>query len=130
DTECIVGDIVILTAQEQITAVAPAADVALTDLVAAATNADPAAQALQNPAAQAQGPGLTFGELSAMVTAMAAALPGSDADAALTMALMSTVPGLAAGGPAALDEALGSLRSNAAAVTGMSVDLREGNNRT
>ncbi|MFW0788914.1 amino acid adenylation domain-containing protein [Gordonia sp. CPCC 205333] len=122
DTECIVGDIVILTAEEQITAVAPTADIALTDLVAAATNADPTAEALS--------PGITFGALSAMITAMAAALPGSDADAALTMALMSTVPGLAAGGPAALDDALGNLRSNAAALTGMTADLSEGNNRT
>ncbi len=76
------------------------------------------------------GVSVQFGQLSEMVRAMAAALPGSDSDATLTMALMSVVPGLATGGPpAALDEVLSDLRANAVALIDLST-ASEGNNRT
>ncbi len=125
DAECIVGDIVILTADEQAEATDPVpADIRLTDLVSIASDTDPGAIAVEH-----DGVSVDFGHLSDMVRAMAAALPGSDSDATLTMALMSVVPSLAAGGPGALDEVLSDLRTNASAIIDLST-ASEGNNRT
>ncbi|ACY22918.1 amino acid adenylation domain protein [Gordonia bronchialis DSM 43247] len=121
DADCIVGDIVILTADEQLGSTETEASTrSLSELVALAAAAAPDARAI--------GPGSTFGQFAAVTAAMAATLP--DSDAALTMALMSTVPGLAAAGPEALDEALSTLRNNASDVLGTAVDPVEGNNRT
>ncbi|WP_372512880.1 amino acid adenylation domain-containing protein [Gordonia alkanivorans] len=125
DAECIVGDIVILTADERAEAADPVpADIRLTDLVSIASDTEPGAIAVEH-----DGVSVDFGHLSDMVRAMAAALPGSDSDATLTMALMSVVPSLAAGGPAALDEVLSGLRTNASAIIDLST-ASEGNNRT
>ncbi|MFV3116270.1 amino acid adenylation domain-containing protein [Gordonia amicalis] len=125
DAECIVGDIVIFTADEQAETVDPLpADIRLADLVSVASDTDPRAVAVDHDGVSVQ-----FGQLSEMVRAMAAALPGSDSDATLTMALMSVVPGLATGGPAALDEVLSDLRANAVALIDLST-ASEGNNRT
>ncbi len=73
DAECIVGDIVIFTVDEQAESVdSVPADIRLPDLVSAANDADPEAIAVTH------GGGATvhFGQLSEMVRAMAAALPG------------------------------------------------------
>lgn len=61
---------------------------------------------------------VTFGGLTAMMAAMMAALPNSDDDSILTMALMSSAPGLAAGGSGALDDVLGSMRAAAVRLIG------------
>ncbi|WP_223204905.1 amino acid adenylation domain-containing protein [Gordonia jinghuaiqii] len=106
--DCIVGDIVIHTVDELSVADDTSIDLSLADLVASAGQVDPTAEAVAGG-----GMSVTFGDLSAAATAMLGVLPGSDADAALTMALMSSVPGLAAGGPTALDDALATLRVNA-----------------
>ncbi len=81
------------------------------DLIAAATNEQP-----DTAAVEWEGATLSFGQLSALVTAMAAALPNADTDAALTMAIMSSLPGLAAAGPQALGDVLDVLRHNALTV--------------
>src|SRR5690606_39175162 len=101
-----------------------AAELRLPDLVAAAGERLPDAVAVAHSGSSVQ-----FGQLSDMVRAMTAALPGSDPDSALTMALMSAVPGLAAGGPEALGHALTELRTNATAIIELSTPA-EGNNRT
>ncbi|MBY4572419.1 non-ribosomal peptide synthetase [Gordonia paraffinivorans] len=126
DPDIVVGDIDIFTTEENAEKAqdAGAQEMRLVDLVAAAGDADPSATALVHDGTTVQ-----FGQLSGLVKAMAAALPGTDADATLTMALMSAVPGLAAGGPTALDAALSDLRSNAAATLDLST-AGEGNTTT
>ncbi|WP_441316568.1 amino acid adenylation domain-containing protein [Gordonia paraffinivorans] len=126
DPDIVVGDIDIFTSEENAEQAqdAGAQKRRLADLVAAAGDADPSATALVHDGTTVQ-----FGQLSGLVKAMAAALPGTDADATLTMALMSAVPGLAAGGPTALDAALSDLRSNAAATLDLST-AGEGNTTT
>ena len=126
DPDIVVGDIDIFTSEENAEQAqdAGAQKRRLADLVAAAGDADPSATALVHDGTTVQ-----FGQLSGLVKAMAVALPGTDADATLTMALMSAVPGLAAGGPTALDAALSDLRSNAAATLDLST-AGEGNTTT
>ncbi|GAA1479884.1 hypothetical protein GCM10009624_03240 [Gordonia sinesedis] len=117
DPACIVGDIVIHTVDElavddlDTTSQAPdSTAVPLPALVAMAADVDAAAQALAR-----DGASMTFGQLQLLCSAMAAM---GDADAALTTALMSGIPGLAVAGPDALEEALNSLRANAVRVLG------------
>ncbi|WP_168703427.1 amino acid adenylation domain-containing protein [Gordonia paraffinivorans] len=125
DPDIVVGDIDIFTAGDSDDAgTQVAAELRLPDLVAAAGERLPDAVAVAHGGSSVQ-----FGQLSDMVRAMTAALPGSDPDSTLTMALMSAVPGLAAGGPQALDHALTELRINATAIIEMSTPA-EGNNRT
>nr|WP_255218667.1 non-ribosomal peptide synthetase [Gordonia paraffinivorans] len=125
DPDVVVGDIDIFTVGDSDDAgTQVAAELRLPDLVAAAGERLPDAVAVAHGGSSVQ-----FGQLSDMVRAMTAALPGSDPDSTLTMALMSAVPGLAAGGPEALDDALTELRINATAIIEMSTPA-EGNNRT
>ncbi|WP_168699210.1 non-ribosomal peptide synthetase [Gordonia paraffinivorans] len=125
DPDVVVGDIDIFTTEDGDDAGSQvAAELRLPDLVAAAGERLPDAVAVAHSGSSVQ-----FGQLSDMVRAMTAALPGSDPDSTLTMALMSAVPGLAAGGPEALDHALTELRINATAIIEMSTPA-EGNNRT
>ncbi|MCZ0914457.1 amino acid adenylation domain-containing protein [Gordonia amicalis] len=109
DVDCIVGDIVIHTLSELADSAEDSrVDLSLPALVASAAQLEPTAEAIDNNGSQIQ-----FGQLSTAATAMMGVIPGSDEDAALTMALMSSVPGLAAQGPAALDTVLAQLRDNA-----------------
>jgi len=62
------------------------------------------------------GTDVTFAVLSSISDAMAGSLP--DADSALTTALMSLIPEVAASGPEMLGEVLGQLRANAAMAVG------------
>ncbi|NLE82654.1 MAG: amino acid adenylation domain-containing protein [Rhodococcus sp.] len=121
DPQCVVGDIDISTEAESEVAGGGDAVTSLADLVSTATAVDPDALAVDQA--------ITFGELSATIAAMSAALPGTDPDSALSMALMSSVPGLAVGGPTALEETLRTLRENATALAGMDNYTAEGNNR-
>ncbi|MFW0795581.1 amino acid adenylation domain-containing protein [Gordonia sp. CPCC 205515] len=107
DAACIVGDIVIHTSAELADGESDVeSDLRLPDLLVLAAQIDPAATAVIR-----DGFAVTFEQLSATMAAMAVVAPGSDA--ALTMALMSSVPGLATAGPAGLDEVLGEIRSSA-----------------
>lgn len=108
DVDCIVGDIVIHTAEELAGSADDRLDLSLPELVSSAAETDPDAVAVESG-----GMAVSFGQLSAAAVAMLGVIPGSDEDAALTMALMSSVPELAADGPAALDDVLAQLRTNA-----------------
>ena len=77
----------------------------LFDLIADAVTCDPDAAILPDVCA------VSFGDLSTHVSALSAVVP--DADSALTMALMTLVPGLATAGPAELDDVLSSLHARA-----------------
>lgn len=83
-------------------------DVPLADLVRLAAAESPAAIAVDFG-----GVSLTFADIKTSMTAMASLMPDSGDDSALTMALMTGVAPLAAGGPDALDEVLKALRDNA-----------------
>ena len=91
----------------------PSASTPLGELVRLA-----AARAPEGVAVASDGLNVTFGGLTAMMAAMMAALPNSDDDSILTMALMSSAPGLAAGGSGALDDVLGSMRAAAVRLIG------------
>ncbi|MFT3661296.1 MAG: amino acid adenylation domain-containing protein [Gordonia sp. (in: high G+C Gram-positive bacteria)] len=109
DPETVVGDISIATVTEQEAEAAEQAaesTASLSELVASAAITAPEAVALEAP-----GTSITFSTLSVMATAMAAAMP--DADAALTTALMTLAPTIAASGPEALGAALEQLRTRA-----------------
>lgn len=120
DADCIVGDIVILSTAEQTDTASSTTDAGLPELVALA--------AARAPDALALGSGTTFAEFASVMGAMAVALP--DPDAALTTAMMSIVPGLAADGPEALDGALTALRMDAQAVLDLADTHFEGHDRT
>uniref|UniRef100_UPI003D8A50FD amino acid adenylation domain-containing protein n=1 Tax=Gordonia sp. B7-2 TaxID=3420932 RepID=UPI003D8A50FD len=90
----------------------------LTDLVADAAVADPAATAVA-----VDGHTVTFAELSAGMVAVAAVLPDGGPDGALTMVLMTSLPGLSDGGPESYDAALGQLRRNAEAICESAVQV-------
>ncbi|MFT4127116.1 MAG: amino acid adenylation domain-containing protein [Gordonia sp. (in: high G+C Gram-positive bacteria)] len=137
DPACTVGDIVIHTAAES-TAVldrpgpigvvagpGPAPD-PLPSLVARAAELAADAEALR-----CDGVSTSFAQIQDLATTMLAVLPDADADTALTMALMTGVPGLVAAGPDALDDALGQLRANAVRVldAGVGLGLSEGSTR-
>ncbi|MEP9415596.1 amino acid adenylation domain-containing protein [Gordonia sp. VNQ95] len=114
DADCIVGDIVIHTTAELVAEDDERGDNrTLSDMLAAAADIDGDA-----PAVTWKGSAVSFGALSASAAAMAAVLPDANADSALVMALMSSVPTLAGDGPEGLDEVLGMLRTNA----GLAVD--------
>ena len=104
-----VGDVDIHLADEQ--AVDEDVDgddalVALPDVIATAAEAARDAVAVAH-----DGTELTFGQLQQTLTAMAAVVP--DRDTALTMALMSALPTLAAAGPDAFGDVLAAIRRNA-----------------
>ncbi|NNG98371.1 non-ribosomal peptide synthetase [Gordonia araii] len=63
-------------------------------------------------ATELDGASVTLGELAAGAAALVAVLPDSDGGSALTTALFSALPGLAVGGPQALDQVLTELRHN------------------
>ncbi|AZG48348.1 non-ribosomal peptide synthetase [Gordonia insulae] len=119
DPVCIVGDIVLDLADpdvvdaDDIASIADPSPASWRELVSGASATDPEAAAVER-----DGYLLTFGELESMTVTMATVLPDDDPNAALTMALMSLVPDLAAAGPDALHSVIGELRSRAAAVTG------------
>ncbi|MGC5248994.1 amino acid adenylation domain-containing protein [Gordonia sp. DT219] len=81
--------------------------ISLFDLIAAAATCDPGASILPDMC------GVSFGDLSAHASALSAVVP--DGDSALTMALMTLVPGLATASPDELDDVLGSLHIRARA---------------
>ncbi|WP_343287470.1 hypothetical protein [Gordonia sp. SID5947] len=87
--------------------------VTLADLVTRAAQADPVAIAVER-----DGFTLGFGDLEAIKVAMSAGLPADDANAGLTMALMSSVPDLVTAGPGELDSVVRDLRRRAAEVVG------------
>lgn len=116
DPAVIVGDISIATDKDTSASAAPAAPVeSLAQIVAAAAAGTPDAPALADDETA-----VTFGALSAMATAMSAALP--DADSALVTALMSLVPPLASAEPDELGKALEVIRVNATLATTAQTD--------
>ena len=120
DPRVLVGDIAITTDAEETAALAQSVEpVALPALVGRAALAAP-----DSVAAAHDGQTVTFAALSAMTTAMAAALP--DQDSALTTALMSLMPGVAAGGPEVLGAVLTDLRTHAAAAVDNSAEIELG----
>ncbi len=80
----------------------------LPEAVAVAAQAAP-----EHVAVELDGTAISLGELAATTAAMAAVLPDSDGGSALTTALFTALPALAAGGPESLDDALTQLRVNA-----------------
>ena len=111
DSSSIVGDIDIRLEDElqrSPVETVSAHDVPLADLVRIAAGETPAAIAIDF-----SGVSLTFADIEASMTAMAVVMPDAGDDSALTMALMTSVPPMAAGGPEALDEVLKALRDNA-----------------
>ncbi|AZG48356.1 non-ribosomal peptide synthetase [Gordonia insulae] len=111
DPEGVVGDVGIRLADEMRAAAAPADDTpdeGLADLVSRAAVAAGTATAVGSPAE------LSFGDLDIMMQAMSPTAP--DPDSALTMALMTLVPGLAEAGPEGFDELLAELRDRASSV--------------
>lgn len=83
---------------------------ALTELLAAAAEAAP-----DRPAVAGTGFTVTFEDLRARAQGAATALTGSPRidDSALTVAVMTSVPGLTVSGPGALDETLRAIRLRA-----------------
>ncbi|WP_085947076.1 non-ribosomal peptide synthetase [Gordonia soli] len=123
DPQVLVGDIAIATAAE-IAAVddaRPEPILPLPDLVADAAATAPDATAFVH-----DGTAISFASVSAMSSAMAAALP--DPDSALATALMSLAPAIASAGPDTLGEVLGLLRGNALTVVGAHPDPIPGPN--
>lgn len=120
DATCIVGDIVIHTAEELVAEdLGPgAASLDTETMPLSALVALAAEMGGGNEAISADGVVTTFAGLADLCSALSTALPDSDADTVLTMALMSGVPGLAAAGPDALQDGLVALRANAVRVTG------------
>ncbi|WP_324290183.1 non-ribosomal peptide synthetase [Gordonia sp. SL306] len=106
--ECVVGDVSIRLDDEVVAAAGlpvDDADESLAALVFEAAAIDRTATAVGGRAA------LGFGDLEMMTSAMNPA--ASDADSALTMALMTLVPGLAESGPEGFDGLLAELRERA-----------------
>ena len=112
EPQLLVGDISIATDTETAAAEqGPEVMMSLPEMVAAAAAARP-----ESTAVELDGASVTFATLGAMTAAMAVALP--DADSALTTALMSVLPAIAAAGPEGLGAALAVLRGNARAAAG------------
>ena len=106
DPERVVGDASMVIDSDQADDPAEGDEQAsLFDLIADAVTCDPDAAILPDVCA------VSFGDLSTHVSALSAVVP--DADSALTMALMTLVPGLATAGPAELDDVLSSLHARA-----------------
>jgi xanthine/CO dehydrogenase XdhC/CoxF family maturation factor len=82
----------------------------LTDLLAAAADAAPG-----RPAVAGDGFTVTFADLRARAQGAAVAMTGTPRidDSALTVAVMTSIPGLAVSGPGALDETLRAIRLRA-----------------
>lgn len=112
-----VGDISLSSAAElaAVDAVDTAPVVPLPELLRAAAADEPGGVAITEGSSE-----VTFGALSAMTTAMSAALP--DPDSALVTSLMSLVPDLATKGPEALGAALDVIRGNAMRATATNVN--------
>ncbi|MFZ2510975.1 MAG: amino acid adenylation domain-containing protein [Gordonia sp. (in: high G+C Gram-positive bacteria)] len=108
DPEVLVGDISIATVAERASIASAKTARTLNELVAAAAVSSPESIAISEGGME-----VTFSTLSVTATAMAAALP--DADAALTTAVMSLAPMVAAGGPERLGEVFAELRRRAEA---------------
>ncbi|NDK92188.1 amino acid adenylation domain-containing protein [Gordonia desulfuricans] len=126
--QVLVGDISVTTAEEDAAAGEGSDDIAalpLPQLVDLAAQVAPESGAVGRDAVP-----VTFTAIAAMTTAMAAVLP--DRDSALTTALMSLIPTLAADGPAALGEVLEAIRSTATEVVagGNRTQVREGTTQT
>ena len=118
DPQLLVGDISLATRAEEESAQRAADDRPLSVLVAEAALAAPTATAISDG-----GVSVDFATLSVTATALAAALP--DTDAALTTAVMSLAPGVSAGGPERLGEVLADLRARACAAVKTTSDDRE-----
>ncbi|MFW0784017.1 amino acid adenylation domain-containing protein [Gordonia sp. CPCC 206044] len=108
EPEIVVGDIAIHLDDEVVASTEESAPVRLPELVSTAGAAEPEAVAVDGAIP------VTFGDLDVMVAAMNAAAP--DIDSALTMALMTLVPGLAESGPEEFDRLLHELADRANAV--------------
>ena len=109
DPERAVGDASMVIDSDQVDDPADGDEQAsLFELIADAATFDPDAAILPDACA------VSFGELSAHVSALGAVVP--DPDSALTMALMTLVPGLATAGPDELDDVLSALHSRAHSV--------------
>jgi amino acid adenylation domain-containing protein len=110
DPEHVVGDVSIRLSDEIMSAApeSDAVEVSLADLVSEAAAVDSTAMAVSGAAT------LTFGDVDIMTQAMGPTAP--DADSALTMALMTLVPGLAEAGPEGFDGLLSELRDRARSV--------------
>ncbi|QKT08194.1 amino acid adenylation domain-containing protein [Gordonia sp. X0973] len=107
DPESVVGDISLELPVRAVADVPETAAVPLPQAVSEAAAIDPG-----HLAAELAGERVSIGELAAGALALADVLPDADGGSALTMALLSALPALAAGGPAALDEVLTQLRHN------------------